>query len=52
MIVVKFDEKFKSELKIELPCKEKPGNCKNLSKNEGKFQKNAVTCTQLNQKNS
>ena len=36
IIDVKFDEKFKSEVRIGLPCKEKLGNCKNLSKNEGK----------------
>ena len=37
IIDVKFDEELKCELRIGLSCKEKPGNCKNLSKNEGKF---------------
>ena len=39
MIDVKFDEGFKSELRIGLPCKDEPENCKNLSNNEGKFRK-------------
>ena len=39
IIGVKFDEKFKSEIRISLPCKEKPGNGKNLSKNKRNFQK-------------
>ena len=34
IIDVKFDEKFKSKLSMGLPCKAKPGYCKNLSKNE------------------
>ena len=44
IIDVKFDKELKSELRIRLPCKAKPGNCKNLSKNEGKFQKIAGKC--------
>ena len=30
IIDVKFDEEFKFELRIGLPCTAKPGNCKNL----------------------
>ena len=38
-IDIKFDEEFGSDLWIGLPCKEKPGNRKNLRNNEGKFRK-------------
>ena len=37
IIDVKFDEKSKSELRIGLPCKDKPGN--HLPNNERKFRK-------------
>ena len=37
IIDIKLDEEFKSELRIGLPLKTKPENCKNLSKNEGKW---------------
>ena len=33
IIDVKFDKESKSELRIELPCKEKPENAENLSNN-------------------
>ena len=39
IIDVKFDEKFRSELRIELPCNDKSGNRKNLPNNQGKFRK-------------
>ena len=38
IIDIKFDEEFKPELRIGLPCKGNPGNRKNLSKKKGKFQ--------------
>ena len=44
IIDVKFDEEFKSEIIIGLPRKENLGNCNNLSKNEGKFQKIVEKC--------
>ena len=37
MIKAKFDEEFKSELRIKLACKEKSENCKNLSKHGVEF---------------
>ena len=36
---VNFDEESESQLRIGLPCKEKPANHKNLLKNDGKFWK-------------
>ena len=36
---VKFNQKFKSELRIELSCTNKPRNRNNLPNNEGKFRK-------------
>ena len=39
LINLQFNEKFKFELRIELPCKDKPGNWKNLPNNEGEFRK-------------
>ena len=39
IIDVKFDEESKSELKIGLPCNDKPGNRKILPNKEGKFRK-------------
>ena len=37
IIDVRFNNKFKPELRIWLPYKERPENCKNLSKSERKL---------------
>ena len=39
IIDVKFSVESKSELRIGLPCNDKPKNRKNLPNNEGKFRK-------------